>query len=103
MTIQEFCRLTDTYSPLDEVVVLSPGGKELSITGLDHDAIHRTGRICLTTMWSNMLDDDGNIIPKPKPKPKPKRAKNRTKGQVVHTGKRGRPRRVRDENGNKVG
>lgn len=94
MTRQDFDALTDNYSPIDEIMIISPGGKELVLTELDFDAIHRTGKICIKTEW---------LVKPPEKKPVVKhRPKNRTKGPVVRTGKRGRPRRVRDENGNKV-
>ena len=94
MNRQEFDELTDNYSPLDEIVIMSPGGKELVLTGLDADLTFRTGKIVLKTEW---------LVKPPEKKPVVKhRAKNRTKGPVVRTGQRGRPRRLRDENGNKV-
>lgn len=95
MNKQEFDRLTEDYSPLDEIVIISPGGKELALTELDIDTTHRTGRICIKTFWVNRVDEEGNIKPK-EPKPKKKRAKNRTKGPVIHTGKPGRPRKKRE-------
>ena len=104
MTRQELFELTDSYSPMDEVIILSPGGKEMSIKGLNDDAIHRTGKICLDTLWIEKIREDGLVAPKePKPKKtRKKRAKNRTKATVVRTGQRGRPRRLRDEDDNKV-
>lgn len=94
MTRQELDELTDNYSPLDEIVIMSPGGKELVIAGLDADLTFSTGKIVLKTEW---------LVKPPEKKPVVKhRAKNRTKGPVVRTGQRGRPRRLRDENGNKV-
>lgn len=104
MTRQELFELTDSYSPMDEVIILSPGGKEMSIKGLNNDAIHRTGKICLDTFWIEKIREDGMVAPKePKPKKtRKKRAKSRTKSPVVRTGQRGRPRRLKDEDGNKV-
>lgn len=94
MTRQEFDQMTDNYSPLDEIVLMSPGGKELVITGLDADLTFHTGKIVIKTEW---------LVKPPEKKPIVKhRAKNRTKGPVVRTGKVGRPRRLRDENGEKV-
>ena len=103
MTRQELFELTDSYSPMDEIIILSPGGKEMSIKGLNDDAIHRTGKICLDTFWIEKIREDGLVAPQePKPKkPRKKRAKSRTKAPVVRTGQRGRPRLLKDEDGNK--
>ena len=104
MTRQELFELPDSYSPMDEVIILSPAGTQISITRLHDDAIHRTGKICLDTLRIEKLREDRLVAPtEPKPKKtRKKRAKSRTKAPVVRTGQKGRPRRLRDEDGNKV-
>lgn len=55
----EFERLTDEFSPLDEVCLVSPGGKEMRVTGIDRELSIKHGKIVLTSEWG--LNDDGEV------------------------------------------
>ena len=53
MKQRDLVEMVRDFHSEDEVVLLSPGGKELVVTGLDLEAISRTGRVVLTTDWLN--------------------------------------------------
>lgn len=51
MTKAELIALVENYHEMDEIIVLSPGEKELGLVGLDFEKINETGKIVIRTNW----------------------------------------------------
>lgn len=74
----ELRELIGDFHDMDEVCLVSPGGKEMRVTGIDPEIIARTGKIVLTTEWG--MTDEGDretlkVIPRVR---KPYKKKKKT-------------------------
>lgn len=96
MTKGELIELIENYHEGDDIVIMSPGEKELVITGLNHEKIYETGKVVISTEWLKdfkpkmteveRLREENEALAK-------KLAKAKAKTTTNKTGKRGRPKK----------
>ena len=82
------------YHDMDEVIVVSPGGKELIVTGMAYDVIARTGKIAITSDWKKNADGKNETLVEKTPTVKYVYRNRRRKSSG--TGKRGRPKKEKE-------
>ena len=86
------------FHDMDEVIVVSPGGKELIVTGMAYDVISRTGKIAITSDWKKNADGKNETLVEKEPKVKYvyRTRKRRKSATSTGTGKRGRPKKEKE-------